>query len=289
MVGCVLLLIGIRQFAGEMVIIIHKMRITSRDNEKLKFARRVRDGKERDFIFAEGSRLCGETLASGINVEYCFVSDVFHGSGVFELPEHVDTFFVSESLLDSIADTRTPQGIVLIAKRPASAEISKVLSRYGEIPIWLYLYEINNPSNLGAVIRTAEAAGASGIFSSKRSADAFSPKSLRASMGSAFRLPIVEQCDFEITAECARENKIRLFAVDAKGNTSHTKADWSRPTLLIFGSEAKGLPHDLIDAADETIKVEMNGTVESLNLAVSCGVILFEARRRLSVAEARTK
>lgn len=257
------------------------MRITSRDNEKLKFARRVRDGKEKGFIFIEGMRLCGEALASGVEVVSFFLSDAFHSSNTSELFEHVDTFVVSETLLDSIADTRSPQGIVLIAKRPTCFVKSDMLNQKGSLPIWIYLHEINNPANLGAVMRTAEAAGASGIFISKNSADAFSPKSLRASMGSAFRLPILERCDFEITAESARENKVRLLAVDAKGDTSHTSTDWSHPTLLIFGSEAEGLPNELIDSADEKIKIEMNESVESLNLAVSCGVILFEARRQL--------
>lgn len=255
-------------------------KIISRDNEKLKFARRVRDGKEKDFIFIEGSRLCDEAWASDIDVVSCFVSDTFQISDVVKVPEHVDTFVVSESVLDSIADTRSAQGIVLIAKHPANVEITEGFNKKGSLPIWIYLHEINNPTNLGAVMRTAEAAGVSGIFISKNSADAFSPKSLRASMGSAFRLPIVERCDFKIAAESARENKVRILAVDAKGDTPHTNADWSRPALLVFGSEAEGLPNELIDSADEKIKIEMNESVESLNLAVSCGVISFEARRQ---------
>lgn len=260
--------------------------ITSRENEKLKLARRVRDGKEDELIFVEGSRLCGEALLSNITIEFGLVSNEFSRSATFEdlfslRKPGPALFSTSEKLLASVADTKSPQGIILIARRPGKVTVDEIIGSVNrERPVAINLHRINNPSNLGAVVRTAEAAGASGVILSENSTDAFSPKSLRASMGSAFRLPIVSGADFEEIRKAAKENDVRIVAVDSEGSVKHTDYDWKGKTLLVFGSEADGLPDEIKSAADESLKIEMGDEVESLNLAVSCGVILFEARRQ---------
>jgi len=262
--------------------------IKSRDNAKLKFARRVRDGKETEHIFIEGSRLCEEAVSSDMLVTTAFMSATFHAS---EPGTHLqqalkktnaDMYLVSDSLLGSIADTKTPQGIVLIGGRPKSRGLNDLFSTEHTnrlMPLWIYLYEINNPSNLGAVIRTAEAAGAMGVIVSPNSADPFSPKSLRASMGSAFRVPAVQDIGIEYVLQAARQKGIRTLAVDAHGEKSYLGVDWKTPSLLVFGSEAHGLAADVLSRVDERVKIPMNGNVESLNLAVSTAIILFETKR----------
>ena len=266
--------------------------IKSRDNAKLKFVRRVRDGQDPDHIFIEGYRLCGEAFDSRLSIVSCFLSESFRESRSFDTFEpilssrHVESYVVSESLLGSIADTKSPQGIVLIAARPVPAPLIDLFSGGnidGRLPVWLYLYKVNNPSNLGAVLRTAEAAGTRAVLISPSSADAFSPKSLRASMGSAFRMPVVSDIAFENLFSTAQQEEIDIVAVDAQGSVSYTDVDWKRPSLLVFGSEAEGLPPDALYRARVTIKIPMYGDVESLNLAVSTGIILFEAKRRNEV------
>ena len=262
--------------------------IKSRDNSKLKFAQRVRDGKETGYIFIEGARLCDEALRSGLSVGSCFVSEAFRSSSSFGLLEsklisaHVECFVVSEALVESISDTKAPQGIVLIAESPTPVKLASLFSDGGtnSLPVWIFLYEVNNPSNLGAVVRTAEAAGAQGVLVSPNSADPFSPKSLRASMGSAFRLPIVDGLVTEDVLSTAKDRGINVSAVDARGVMSYANVDWKTPRLLIFGSEAEGLPQEVLLRSDATIKIPMHGKVESLNLAVSSGIILFEAKRQ---------
>ena len=268
------------------------VRITSRDNRHLKFARRVRDGKEPDYIFVEGSRLCEEALRSNTVLDRIFYSEDFFNSHSADVMRYgsetdVDTFVLSNSLFGSIADTKTSQGIAIVVHRPESMNLDGMFhDRSVEIvlPVWVFLFEINNPSNLGAALRTAEAAGAKGVVISAGSADAFSPRSLRASAGSAFRLPIVSGADLQETFETAKKNGVRSVAVDARGSVNHEDLDWTRPTLLIFGSEADGLPDNIVGLADESLKIDMDPQVESLNLAVACGIVLFEARRQSKLA-----
>ena len=263
--------------------------IKSRDNAKLKFARRVRDGKETGHIFIEGARLCGEAVGSDLSVTAAFMSDKLGLDTDLQQAlkkKNAEMYSVSDSLLGSIADTKTPQGIVLIADRPKPQALNDLLSTENvdrAVPLWVYLCEVNNPSNLGAVMRTAEAAGVMGVIVSLNSADPYSPKSLRASMGSAFRVPIVEDVGIDLALATAKKKGIETIAVDARGEKSYLDVDWNTPSLLVFGSEAQGLSEEVLSSADERIKIPMDGNVESLNLAVSAGIILFEAKRQIQI------
>jgi TrmH family RNA methyltransferase len=170
----------------------------------------------------------------------------------------------------------------LIAAKPQSSleSIDASLSNAANLPIVLFLEEINNPSNLGAVIRTAEAAGVVGVIMSENSADAFSPKALRAAMGSSLRLPIWENISVEDVLRWSVEQTLTVTAADAAGTANYTEIDWKKPRLLILGSEAHGISDAARKGTKEMIRIPMAPSVESLNLAVSCGVILFEARRQ---------
>jgi len=251
-------------------------KITSRENEKVKYARRVRDGKETASIFIEGSRLCTEALSSRVEIETVFVTHRFTESESFSrIGDKLDQVFtVPESLLESIADTRSPQGIVILAMRPAFKFAES------EIGTSIFLYQINNPANLGAVVRTAEAAGFDRILISLGSADPYSSKALRASMGSAFRAQIFEGCVLETAIARAKGNRTEVVAVDAKGKSIYSADLAGKPRMFVFGSEAHGLPDEILNQADSVVSIPMNSPVESLNLAVSCGIVLFEARRQ---------
>lgn len=264
-------------------------RITSRDNQRLKFARRVRDGREADYVFVEGRRLCEEAVKSNIKVESIFCTEEFLAADVYgRLYRDVvgQACLIPQSLMQSIADTANPQGIVILAKRPTQPELESFFSDPdlgAALPIWVFLHRINNPSNLGAIVRTAEAAGARGIIVSEGSADPFSAKSIRASMGSAFRLPIVNGAEINKTLEFTAENGIIAVAVDSAGSRIYTEVDWLNPRLLVFGSEAAGLPKETTEMIGESVRIEIEPAVESLNIAVACGIVLFEARRRIDL------
>ena len=192
-------------------------------------------------------------------------------------------FYVAEKIFGSIADTKNPQGIILIADSPKSGEavIEENLRSRNSGPA-VFLSEIGDPSNLGAVFRVAEAAGSAGLILSDGSTDAFSPKGNRAAMGSNFRLPVWENVNAGAAFDWARGIGLVVTAVDINGKVEYTGVDWQTPRLLVFGSEAHGLKREVIESVDETIVVKMQNDVESLNLAVSSGVVLFEVLRRRS-------
>jgi TrmH family RNA methyltransferase len=265
------------------------LKITSRDNQRLKNARKTRDGKIKDAIFVEGVRLVEEFLRSNLTINEVFYSEEFaendRGTTLLEifLSQNIEVFEVSWQIFNSLSDTKNSQGIVLIAEKPRNGQeiLELNLTNNRKIfPLVLLLHEINNPSNLGAILRTAEAAGVCGIILTNNSAKAFSPKALRASMGAAFRLPIWENADYSEVLYWAKQNNFTTVCADVNAKKSYLEIDWKKPRLLVFGSEANGLSFDERNQMDEGLIIPMENDVESLNLAVSCGIILFEAKRQ---------
>jgi RNA methyltransferase, TrmH family len=256
--------------------------IASKDNPRVKLVRSARDGRNKSAIFVEGARLTSELLKSEIKVTTIFVSDDSVeklGTLVSELAsaKEADVLIVASKIFASITDTDNSQGIVVLAERPQMRSIDELTVGAETI---VYLSQVNNPSNIGAVIRTAEAAGPAALVTSPRSADAFSPKSLRASMGSAFRMPIYPEVKMGDAIAFARSHGIRTLAADINGEKCYTKADLRGRTMFVFGSEAHGLEDRELELMDETVRIEMESGVESLNLAVSAGILLFEAKRQ---------
>lgn len=258
-------------------------KITSRDNRRLVTARKIRDGKISEQIFIEGRRLTFEALRSDISIEECFVAEGFRDQELLAAVANRTSAIaeISGSVFGSIADTDRSQGIILIAKRPRTgADTIKSRIGIGGLPITVFLKEVNNPSNLGAIVRTAEAAGVASVIISRHSADVYSAKALRAAMGASFRLPIWDNADFDEVLGWAEKGKMLTTAADAKSSEIYSDLDWSIPRLLIFGSEAHGLSDADMGKIDDRIKIHMESEVESLNIAVSVGIILFEAKRQ---------
>ena len=265
-------------------------KISSRDNAKLAMARKVRDGKIGDQIFIEGLRLAEETLRSGLNVSDCFLTQVFAETGrgrelIDNLnARHIHIHEVPEILFRSLADTNNSQGIILIVEKPVSGiqTIEQNLQSKSPASV-VFLHDINDPSNLGAVFRTAEAAGVAGIVVSRGSADVFSPKALRGAMGASLRVPVLENANLAEVILWSREHGLRSTAADIRSETAYTEIDWKLPRLIVLGSEAHGLSREALEMVDEVMRIPMQNGVESLNLAVSAGIILFESVRQKSI------
>jgi TrmH family RNA methyltransferase len=263
------------------------MQITSRDNSLLRQARAVRDGKDDDFIFVEGLRLCVEALRSKLELEAVIFSEQLarkeHAveaiAQISQASRRVGS--VSEKLLESISYTKTPQGIVVLARRPESSE-QRLAASLTNNPLLVVLHQINNPVNVGAILRTAEAAGAMGIIATQNTSDPFSPKSLRGAMGSAFRLPVWRDVSFSETVSWLREKHIALVCSDADSKTKYTDFNWTRSTALVLGPESTGLAPDELKSADQSVSIPMQGEVESLNVSVAAGILLYEAARQRS-------
>jgi TrmH family RNA methyltransferase len=261
------------------------MRITSRDNSLLRQARLVRDGKDDELIYIEGLRLADEALRSGLKIEAVIFSDeLARKERVVPTIEALAksssrVASVSERLLESISFTKTPQGIVVLAQRPAPNVDLDAISSSGA-PLLVVLHQINNPVNVGAILRTAEAAGAAGVIATKHTSDPLSPKSLRGAMGSAFRLPLWTGSDYSQAIGWCKSKSISTVSSTATAARAHTEMDWTTATALIVGPESTGLKANEIQMTDHSVKIPMCGEVESLNVSVAAGIILFEAARQ---------
>lgn len=265
-------------------------KISSRHNSLIKHARSVRDRREaQDQIFIEGLRLSEEALRSRLVVQDALYTEKLEREerGARLLDElrlaGARLSLVTEDVMASVSDTRTPQGLVLLASRPftGSSALLAALSPDNP-PLIVVIHGINNPANAGAILRTAEAAGATGIISTKGTTDLFSTKALRGAMGSSFRLALWEGADFvEVTDWCKRKG-IRMMGAALGATGIHTGVDWTLPCALVVGSEATGLSLHEVSLLDWTIRIPMRPPVESLNAAVACGIILYEAARQRS-------
>ena len=261
------------------------MQITSRDNSLLRQARAVRDGKIEELIFVEGLRLCEEARRSNLEIEAVIVSEELlrkeRAAGAIDELSGVSKRMasVSEKLLESISYTKTPQGIVVLARRPESSE-QRVAASHGANPLVVVLHQINNPVNVGAILRTAEAAGATGVITTRNTSDPFSPKSLRGAMGSAFRLPIWSGPTFEEVVEWCRGRGFTRICADVRASIAHTEIDWNESCALLLGPESTGFTDEELKNADRRVRIPMKGEAESLNVSVAAGILLFEAARQ---------
>jgi TrmH family RNA methyltransferase len=259
--------------------------ITSRDNSRVRRARAVREGKVSGEIFIEGVRLCEEAARAGLRIqEVLHTVEVASDERGSRLLDELNkggrpTVAVSEKVFASLSDTKTPQGVVILAERPRT-ETSVLENVSADVPLLVVMHRLNNPSNAGAILRTAEAAGATAIISTAGTTDLFSPKALRGAMGSSFRLPVWTGAEFsEVLKWCAGRG-IRTICADTRATREHTDYDWKIPRALIVGAEASGLDDDEIALADDALRIPMRAPVESLNVAVAAAIVLYEAARQ---------
>ncbi|HEY6190170.1 MAG TPA: RNA methyltransferase [Pyrinomonadaceae bacterium] len=261
--------------------------ITSRDNPLAKRARAVRDRKLEGLIFIEGLRLCEEALGASLQIEdvLCterMASDERGASLLAALgPVCERITFLSDQVFASISDTKTPQGIICIASRPRTGR-ELLAAHDGRVPLMIVMHRINNPANAGAILRTAEAAGATGAMTTAGATDLFSPKALRGAMGSSFRLPLWTGAEFSEIMQWCKAYGIRTVSADVRSERAHTEIDWTVPRALIVGAEATGLEQSEVAAAGEALKIPMRAPVDSLNVAVASAIILYEAARQRS-------
>jgi len=263
--------------------------ITSRQNSLIQHARGVRKGKSQDLIFIEGLRLCEEAARTNLDCEEVIYSEKFAADtravAVLDALKRLKPRFniVSEQVFAALSDTKTPQGIVVLARRFATDRATfEGLLR--EKPLIVIMHQINNPVNAGAMLRVAEAAGATGVIATAGSTDLLSPKALRGAMGSSFRLPLWTNAEFAEVISWCGELGIRTVSTDLAASQAHTDLAWTEAYAIIMGAEAGGLNIEEAQVADERIRIPMQSPVESLNVAVALAVILYEAARQRDVS-----
>ncbi|MGN0318183.1 MAG: TrmH family RNA methyltransferase [Lachnospira sp.] len=184
---------------------------------------------------------------------------------------------VSDGIFEKMSDTQTPQGIMAVVKM-ADITLEDILNSKST-PLVLLIENLQDPGNLGTIIRMGEGAGATGVIMSSNTVDIYNPKTIRSTMGSIYRVPFAYAEDFaEVLKQC-KNKKIRLFAAHLDGENAYNK-DYSKPTAFLIGNEGNGLTDETSKMADELIKIPMAGQVESLNAAIACTILAFEAVRQ---------
>jgi TrmH family RNA methyltransferase len=185
---------------------------------------------------------------------------------------------VLEEVLADLSETETSQGLLAVAARPRF-EAEALFGGTGQ-PLVLVAIGVQNPGNLGGLLRTAEAAGASGAVLTAGTADPLSWKALRGSMGSALRLPHLRERSLTTALDVLTARGLRLAATVARGGTAYHQADLRGPLALLLGNEAAGLPEEAEARATVRITIPVRAPVESLNVGVAAGILLFEAARQ---------
>jgi TrmH family RNA methyltransferase len=257
--------------------------ITSRQNPLVALCRAIARGRDEGRILLDGPHLVEEALAAGLSV-----TDATFTAAALETPETrslaerlggsgTAVHAVSDQVMHALSPVASPAGVVAVAMRPATT-LAAVFDPAPQLV--LVGAGIQEPGNVGAMVRSGEAGGATGLVFTAGSADPFAWKALRGSTGSAFRVPVAIQPDAAAVIREARARALRIVATAPRGARSMYDADLRRPLALLVGAEGPGLPAGLIEAADETVAIPMRAPVESLNVAVACALLVYEAARQ---------
>ncbi len=250
-------------------------RISGRDNPEFRRFLAVGSRKNRDFVLVEGPRLVGEALRSGLRVDVVAFDDPSREDAA-QFPARSSVVFAAP-LMKSLSDVQTHQGVLALVERPHFGRdwLAKQDS------FLLVLDGLQDPGNVGTLLRTAEAAGVTGVLLTRGCADPFSPKALRASAGSAFRMPhLLDLSSEELLSLLPEGIPLAAATADPKAVSAFGETLFALPTALALGSEGSGLSPQIETAASIRIRVPSAAKVESLNVAAAGAVLMFEIARR---------
>ena len=293
--------------------------ITSTGNGRIrelaKLKKSAKDRNEKGIFLVEGPKMFREIPFSLLREAYASESFLKTADGRLAMTQaeqagiRMET--VSDSVFQYVSDTRSPQGILAVVEQlrysvdelkqsrmPADAEAdmraaseTKLLTAagpktaakaeaHGKQPLVIVLENLQDPGNLGTILRTAEAAGATGILLSKDCADIYNPKVTRSTMGSIFRVPFVYTDHLQEELLNLKKAGVRLYAAHLKGSTDMYAETYTGASAFLIGNESRGLAEDTAALADQAVRIPMSGKVESLNAAVAASVLLYEAKRQ---------
>lgn len=256
--------------------------ISSKDNEFIKHIKKLKEKKYRDInkeFIIEGIKLIKEAIEEKAEIKQivicdnCQNSDVIPKELMYEIAKY-ECVYVTEKIFNNISDVNTPQGILAIIGR----EISEAQIDYSQ-DIIVALDEIQDPGNLGTILRTVDSIGLNQILVSKGTADSYNPKVVRSTMGAIFRVKIIECEDLEKTLKEVKKHKYELVITSLQTENSIYDVEYNKKVIVI-GNEANGVEHKIQDMADIKVKIPMLGKTESLNASVATGIVLYEYVRQ---------
>lgn len=260
--------------------------ITSTSNSQVKHVMKLkgksRERKEEGRFLVEGTKMYGEAPKGWI--EKTYVSREFLEKPEARCLRGREYEVVENHVFRAMSDTQTPQGILCIVKMP-SYRLEDLLNR--ETPLLMILENIQDPGNLGTIIRTAEGAGVTGVVMGGGTVDLFNPKTIRSTMGSIYRVPFRYEEDLTGLVERLADSGITSYAAHLNGTFCYDEMDYRKGTAFLIGNEANGLSDQLAKAAGAYIRIPMAGEVESLNAAVASSILMYEASRQRRQAPGR--
>jgi len=278
--------------------------ITSRDNKWLKAFRAALRGSGPDTgepIGVEGPKLVEEAVRAGLEAEALLVSEAGERDlerillAASESDPGIPRSRIlrtSDKLFASVAGTEAPQGVAALFRQPEwtfedvlHGAPSREGALGGEVPLIVVLAGVQDPGNVGTILRSAEAFGATGAIASRGTADPWSPKSVRASAGSALRLPVLRGIALPILLAQLRVAQVRVYSASSKTRKPRGVADLREASAIFIGSEGHGLSAEVEHVSDAQISVPMSEAVESLNAAVAASIVLYEAARQRKSAQ----
>jgi TrmH family RNA methyltransferase len=258
-------------------------RINSRHNPIVARYRAAARRDSADLVLLDGIHLVREALDAGVRLRHAAVRPTASSSDELDTlvarleRAGVDIVAASDKVMEVLSPVRSSSAIVALAERPQPS-IETIYG--GGRALVVIVSGIQDPGNVGAIVRVAEAGGASGVVVSGGSADPFGWKALRGSMGSSLRLPVVTGGETESAVADAQRHGCRLIATTPRGGRQLTEVNLRPPTAVLIGGEGGGLEAAFVDAADECVTIPMQPPVESLNAAVTAALLVYEARRQ---------
>ena len=259
--------------------------VSSKDNSSIKYLRSLADPKHRkkeQAFLVEGVKMVEEALRDDADVMMVVAAPVLvqhHGKGVLKLAEirGVDILWISERLMDAVSENKTPQPVMAVVRMRLHSE-EELLAHGSKLIV--VAHRLQDPGNLGTIIRTAEAVSASGVALTENTVDPYNAKAVRASMGSILRLPVVPVGDLPSFLKKCKTKGFQTAATVLTGEKTHFDVDLTKPIVVILGQEGAGLSEDIMAGIDLRVRIPMAETIDSLNVASAAAVILYEALRQ---------
>ena len=256
--------------------------ITSTSNQQMKtivqLNKKAKARRELRAFVVEGIKMFRETpvgLLQRVYVSEQFIKD--EKNHAFLVQSGIDYELVSDSVFAHVSDTNTPQGILAVVRQPVY-DLNDLLQ--AEHTRLLVLEDIQDPGNLGTMFRTGEGAGLTGIIMSRETVDLFAPKTVRATMGSIYRMPFYVAQDLHEAIGGLHEAGVHTYAAHLRGEKYYDELDLTGATAFLIGNEGNGLKKETADLADTYLKIPMEGQLESLNAAMAAGILMYEAHRQ---------
>ena len=250
--------------------------ITSPDNKIFKLARDLDKKKYRDksgLFLIEGENLLGEAVKCGAGIETILIREGYNKE-LYGLEDKV--FMMSDRLFSKLCQTENSQGVLAIVRKPEVTAERFLKPSDGN---FLILDRLQDPGNIGTILRTADSAGYELVIALKGTADIYSPKVVRAATGSSFRMPVLNLESVDELTEFTRKAGKKLVATTFDTNHYYYEEDLTKSVAIIIGNEGNGISKELIESSEIKVKIPMQGTIESLNAAVAAALLMYESVR----------